>query len=159
MNFFFFFLSRCQWFHVATDVDNYDSLHWIFYNTESSSGANETPCYLTGFIVVTKPYMHWTKTKISLCCAYQNMSFPTHVCQRIGQNFCKVNEMCRNFALSYTFPIIMKSIFSSSGPVNLILDGKALEMVNAYKYLGVWITSNLSWTKQIEENCKKANQK
>ena len=25
--------------------------------------------------------------------------------------------------------------------------------------LGVWITSDLSWTKQIEENCKKANKK
>ena len=46
-----------------------------------------------------------------------------------------------------------------SSPVNLILDGKALEMVNAYRYLGVWITNDLSWTKQIEENCKKANQK
>jgi hypothetical protein len=33
-------------------------------------------------------------------------------------------------------------------PVNLILDGKALEMVNAYRYLGVWITNDLSWTKQ-----------
>lgn len=43
--------------------------------------------------------------------------------------------------------------------VNLILDGKALELVNAYKYLGVWITNDLNWTKQIEENCKKANQK
>ena len=37
------------------------------------------------------------KLKISLCCAYQTMSFPTLVCQRIGQNFCKTNEMCRKF--------------------------------------------------------------
>ena len=43
--------------------------------------------------------------------------------------------------------------------VNLMLDGKALELVNAYKYLGVWITNDLSWSKQIEENCKKANKK
>jgi hypothetical protein len=34
-----------------------------------------------------------------------------------------------------------------------------MEMVNAYRYLGVWITNNLSWTKQIEENRKKVNQK
>ena len=32
-------------------------------------------------------------------------------------------------------------------------------MVNPYGYLGVWITNNLSWTKQIEDNCKKTNQK
>ena len=42
-------------------------------------------------------------------------------------------------------------------PLNVKVDGNALEIVDAYKYLGVWITSNLSWAKQIEENCKKAN--
>ena len=41
----------------------------------------------------------------------------------------------------------------------LTVDGKPLELVHSYKYLGVWITSDLSWTKQIEESCKKANQK
>ena len=44
-------------------------------------------------------------------------------------------------------------------PLNVKVDGNALEIVDAYKYLGVWITSDLSWAKQIEENCKKANQK
>ena len=44
-------------------------------------------------------------------------------------------------------------------PVNLMVDGKALKLVNDYKYLGVWITNDLSWAKQIEENCKKANKK
>ena len=40
-----------------------------------------------------------------------------------------------------------------------MVDGKALKLVNDYKYLGVWITNDLSWAKQIEENCKKANKK
>ena len=44
-------------------------------------------------------------------------------------------------------------------PLNVKVDGNALEIVDAYKYLGVWITSDLSWAKQIKENCKKANQK
>ena len=44
-------------------------------------------------------------------------------------------------------------------PLNVKVNGNALEIVDAYKYLGVWITSDLSWAKQIEENCKKANQK
>ena len=44
-------------------------------------------------------------------------------------------------------------------PLNVKVDGNALEIVDAYKYLGVWITSDLSWAKQIEEICKKANQK
>ena len=44
-------------------------------------------------------------------------------------------------------------------PVSMVVDGKTLELVTAYKYLGVWITSDLNWAKQIEENCKRANQK
>ena len=44
-------------------------------------------------------------------------------------------------------------------PLNVKVDGNALEIVDAYKYLGVWITSDLSWAKQIKENYKKANQK
>ena len=37
-------------------------------------------------------------------------------------------------------------------PVSMVVDGKTLELVTAYKYLGVWITSDLNWAKQIEEN-------
>ena len=37
------------------------------------------------------------KVRFPLCHAYQNMSFPTHVWHRIGQSFCKINEMCRKF--------------------------------------------------------------
>ena len=37
------------------------------------------------------------KVRFPLCRAYQNMSFPTHVCQRIGQSFYKINERCRKF--------------------------------------------------------------
>ena len=42
---------------------------------------------------------------------------------------------------------------------NITVDGNALKQVESYKYLGVWITSDLSWTKQTQEICKKANQK
>ena len=34
-----------------------------------------------------------------------------------------------------------------------------MERVENYKYLGVWITSNLSWSKHISEVCRKARQK
>ena len=46
---------------------------------------------------------------------YQNMSFPTHVWQRIEQRFCKINEMCRKFCPILHISHIMKSEFLSSG--------------------------------------------
>ena len=44
--------------------------------------------------------VHTTTPKIRFptCSAYQKMTFshiPTHIWQRIGQNFMKVNEMCK----------------------------------------------------------------
>lgn len=32
---------------------------------------------------------------------------------------------------------------------------KALGVVNAYKYLSIWITSSLNWKKCVEEVCEK----
>ena len=55
-----------------------------------------------------------------MCYAYQNMTFPTLVCQRIGQNFAKKMKCVENFALSYTFPTCMKSMFSSSVKCGII---------------------------------------
>ena len=44
-------------------------------------------------------------------------------------------------------------------PVVLTVNGSPLEQVDAYKYLEIWITSDLSWSKQVMEVCKKARQK
>ena len=44
-------------------------------------------------------------------------------------------------------------------PVALTVNGSPLERVDAYKYLGIWITSDLTWSKQVMEVCKKARQK
>ena len=41
-----------------------------------------------------------------------------------------------------------------SSPITI--KGASLECVSSYKYLGVWLTSTLSWSLQVTELCKKA---
>ena len=52
-----------------------------------------------------------------MSCLPINTCFPTLVYQRIGQNFCKINEMCGKVCpISYTFPKCMKTIFCLVNP-------------------------------------------
>ena len=41
----------------------------------------------------------------------------------------------------------------------LILDGLFIKRVEQHKHLGIWLTSNLDWGKQVHETCVKANGK
>ena len=38
----------------------------------------------------------------------------------------------------------------------LQIKGIIMEQVDSYKYLGIWITANLSWSKHISDVCRKA---
>ena len=52
--------------------------------------------------------------------------------------------------------LISKKKFLSIGHFTLFLDGRELEEVNSFKYLGVLIKNNLSWTDHMTEICSKA---
>jgi len=70
------------------------------------------------------------------------------------QNFLQFNaDKCKFMLISRT-----ERQTSSSQPT-LQINRVATERVDDYKYLGVWIFSNLSWSKHIAEVCCKARQK
>ena len=46
--------------------------------------------FLRNVLLSTRP-----KLNFATCPAYQSMTFPTHIWQRIGQNFMQANEMYR----------------------------------------------------------------
>ena len=69
------------------------------------------------------------------------------------QNFLQFNaDKCK-------FMLISRKRQTSSSQLTLQINGVAMERVDDYKYLGVWISSNLSWSKHIAEVCRKARQK
>ena len=40
---------------------------------------------------------------------------------------------------------------------NLNINDSSLQKVDHYKYIGVWLSHNLTWTRHIEETCKSAS--
>ena len=57
---------------------------------------------------------HRTKSKISFMSCLPKHELSDTRLEEDRIEFCKINEMCRKFALSYTFPMCMKSEFISS---------------------------------------------
>ena len=52
--------------------------------------------------------------------------------------------------------LISRKRTKSCQPPSLLLDGIILEQVSSYKYLGITITSDLSWSPHISHICNKA---
>ena len=72
------------------------------------------------------------------------------------QNFLQFNaDKCKYMVISRKRQ--MNLSLESQPPLQV--NGVTMERVDSYKYLGVWITSNLSWNKHISEVCRKARQK
>ena len=84
--------------------------------------------------------MHYKSTLIDSLCRWTDRNLLT-----FKNNKCKYMLISRK--KQQTLP---------SSPITI--KGASLECVSSYKYLGVWLTSTLSWLLQVTEVCKKARQ-
>jgi len=71
----------------------------------------------------------------------------------IKQNFLQFNAA---LLTSIRFMLISRKRQTSSSQPTLQINVVAMERVDDYKYLGVWISSNFSWSRHIAEVCHKA---
>ena len=73
-----------------------------------------------------------------------------HIEQWSAENYLDFNSSkCKFIVVSHKRDPIMPE-------ASLLLFGNALEQVSSYKYLGVLLTGDLSWSLQIESVCQKA---
>ena len=67
------------------------------------------------------------------------------------------DENCLNFnAMKCKYMVISRKWQPTLPSLPIAIKDTPLARVASYKYLGVWITSSLNWSLQIEETCKKA---
>ena len=74
-------------------------------------------------------------------------------CNEMQRNAMKCNEMQRN-ATKCNYMVFTRT--AENFATRLFVNNKYLEKVSVTKLLGVWISEDLSWTKNCKEICRKA---
>ena len=69
-------------------------------------------------------------------------------------NWCKMNEICINISKSKSMVFGTRYQVKHCDPPNVTLGNIGLEIVPHYKYLGTFVDSYLTFTKQAAETCK-----
>ena len=69
-------------------------------------------------------------------------------------NWCRMNEICINISKSKSMAFGTRYQVKHCDPPNVTLGNIVLEIVPHYKYLGTFVDSYLTFTKQAAETCK-----
>ena len=115
-----------------TYINNVDAV--ISPNSDVNMFADDIALYRV--IKTTADYNHLQQDidSISACIQQKDLRFNTNKCKTM---------------------FISKKKFKSIPPPQLTLDGTILKRVKCYKYLGITLTSDLSWTPHIANCCNK----
>ena len=87
---------------------------------------------------------------------------PVETSEKLNRDLEKISDWADKWKVTFNAKKSKDMIFSNKNLNNsppLILNGVQFERVNKHKHLGIILTSDLDWSPQINEVCKKANWK
>ena len=96
-------------------------------------------------------------------CIFASAEDPAETSKKLNKDLEKINAWARKWKVTFNPGKSKDLIFSerkylfNSPPI--IFNDTFVDRVHEHKHLGVWLCSNLSWSRQVHETCIKANGK
>ena len=108
----------------------------------------------------------WLESEILVfaddCSLLASGTDPTETVNQLNRDLDKISIWAQTWKVSFN-PKKTKDIIFSSKCLNnsppLTLNNNFIERINTHRHLGVYLTSNLDWTTQVNDVCQRANRK
>ena len=87
---------------------------------------------------------------------------PAETALQLNRDLNRISIWARKWKVTFNagktkYMIFSGKVFNNSSP--LLFDDKFIDRINTHRHLGVYLTSNLNWSHQINDVCLKANKK
>ena len=96
-------------------------------------------------------------------CLFASSRDPAQTAEILNRDLTKIHDWAIKWKVSFNPTKSKDMIFSSNKLVQnsppLVFNGVYVSRVHEHKHLGVWLSSSLSWSRQVHETCLRANGK
>ena len=161
--------ALCDWIldfllnrHQVVRISNMLSSS-IPLSTGAPQGCVLSPCLYSLFTsdcVATDSNTHIVKfADDTTICGFISGNNETHYRTQIGNtvNWCAENNLVLNVAKTKELIVDFRKVKNTKEV--LTIDGKVVDQVTSFKFLGTHIANNLKWQENISDICKKARQR
>ena len=96
------------------------------------------------------------------CSLFASGKDPTETVQQLNRDLGRISSWAKTWKVTFNAGKSKDMIFSSKFLNNsppLIFNDNVIDRVNTHRHLGVYLTSNLDWSMQINDVCLRANRK
>ena len=96
------------------------------------------------------------------CSIFASGNDPAETTKQINRDLVRISSWAKTWKVTFNAGKSKDMIFSNKYLNNsppLILNDNIIDRVNTHRHLGVYLTSNLDWSMQINDVCLRANRK